>query len=373
MHRISLFAALAGMAFIASAEAAPPPIVAGTNATILRDGRPYRAVGINFFDCFLRPLKNGEDTSYDEGFRTLAEYHIPFARFCATGFWPSDMGLYRTNRTEYFRRLDGVVKSAESHGVGLIPSLFWNFACVPDLCGEPMDQWGNPESRTHAWMREYVGEVVARYRDARAIWAWELGNEFSLQASLPNAKEHRPAIHPTLGTATARTGRDEPTYAMVRVAFAEFAKVVRRHDPHRLIVTGDSFPRLSAWHQEHGNTWKTDTKEQFQEMLERANPDPVSGISLHAYEDDDRRLPWAVEVARRMNKPLFVGEFGAQGTTPEQAAKFRRLLAAIDTNDVALAAVWVFDLKSQKDFTILPGTPRAYQLEAIRDWNLRLR
>jgi hypothetical protein len=31
-------------------------------------------------------------------------------------------------------------------------SLFWYYACVPDLVGEPMDQWGNPESKVHAWM-----------------------------------------------------------------------------------------------------------------------------------------------------------------------------------------------------------------------------
>lgn len=353
----------------AAARADDAPIQPGPGATLLRDGKPFRAVGINYFDCFLRLLKKPDDTSIDTGFKTLAEYNVPFVRFCATGFWPSDMKLYRTDRTEYFRRLDLLVQSAERHGVGLIPSLFWHVSCVPDLVGEPMDQWGNPQSKTHAWMRDYVREVVTRCRDSKAIWAWELGNEFSLQANLPNAKDHRPPIHPTLGTPASRSERDDLTYPMVRTAFVEFGKAVREHDPHRLILTGDSFPRLSAWHQERENKWTNDTKEQFQEMLEKANPAPISGIGLHAYEDDDQRLAWAVEVAKKMNKPLFVGEFGAQNDTPEQAAKFNRLLKAITDHEVPLAAVWVFDLKSQKDFTILPGTPRAYQLEAIRDWN----
>ena len=345
------------------------PISAGPEGTVMKEGRPFRAIGVNFFDCFLRTLKNGDDASVDAGFKTLADYHIPFARFCATGFWPSDMKLYQTNRTEYFRRFDRVVNAAEKHGVGLVPSLFWSLACVPDLAGEPMDQWANPKSRTHAWMRDYVREVVTRYRGSRAIWAWEFGNEFSLAASLPNAKEHRPPVHPTLGTASSRSERDELTYAMVRVAFAEFGKAVREHDPHRLIFTGDSFPRLSAWHQEHENKWTADTKAQFQEMLEKANPDPICGIGLHAYEDDDQRFPWAMEVSKKMNKPVFIGEFGAQSDTPEQTAKFTRLLKGIDEHGIPLAALWVFDLKSQKDFTVLPGTPRAYQLEAISEWN----
>ena len=32
--------------------------------------------------------------------------------------------------------------------------------------------------------------------------------------------------------------------------------------------------------------------EQFAEMLTKANPDPISGISLHAYEDNDERIRW---------------------------------------------------------------------------------
>jgi hypothetical protein len=359
-------AVVGGCATVPSSRA---PLTVGPDATLLRDGKPYRGIGINYFDCFLRTLKDGNDMSYDEGFKTLAARGIPFVRFCATGFWPSDMKLYQTNRVEYFRRLDGVVSSAERHGVGLVPSLFWYCAAVTDLVGESMDQWGNPQSKTHAWMREYVREVVTRYRGSRAVWAWELGNEFSLQADLPNAKDHRARIVPKLGTAESRSERDDLSFAMVRVAFAEFAKAVREHDPDRPVMTGDSFLRLSAWHQEHEKKWTQDSKEQFQEMLAKANPDPVSAISLHAYEDDDQRLGWVMEVSRKLGKPVFVGEFGAQGTTPEQAAKFKRLLAAIDRHEVPLACLWVYDLKSQPDFTITPDNARAWQLDAISEWN----
>ena len=340
------------------------------DGVLQKDGKAYRGVGINYFDCFLRTLANGTNTSYDAGFQTLADYHIPFARFCATGFWPRDMQLYRTDRAEYFRRLDGIVKSAEKHGVGLIPSLFWHTSCVPDLVGEPVGEWANPKSKTCAWMREYVREVVTRYKDSPALWAWEYGNEYSLAANLPNAKDHRAPVHPTLGTATSRSERDDLTFAMTRAAFTEFAKAVREHDAHRLIVTGDSFPRLSAWHQEHEGKWTHDTKAQFQEMLRKVNPDPVSGIGLHAYEDDDQRFAWALEVARELKKPVFVGEFGAQNATPAQVAKFHRLLKAITDSGIPLAALWVFELKQQPDFTVVPGGARAYQLEALRDWNL---
>jgi unsaturated rhamnogalacturonyl hydrolase len=346
----------------------------GPNATVMLNGKPYRGVGINYFSCFLRTLKDGNDTSYDAGFATLAEKGIPFARFCATGFWPRHMKLYVEDREEYFRRLDGVVHSAEKHGIGLIPSLFWYYACVPDLVGEPMDQWANPNSKTQAWMRHYVREVVTRYRDNPTIWAWELGNEFSLHANLLNAKDHRPKVHHSLGTPDARSERDDLTYEMVGKAFSAFATAVRKHDTHRLIFTGDSFPRLSAWHQEQENSWTHDTMEQFAEMLTKVNPDPISGISLHAYEDDDQRFDVAMAVARKLNKPIFIGEFGAQRETPEQNAKCRRLLKAIIDHKIPLAALWVFDQPLPiTEFNVTADNGRAWQLELIAETNRKLK
>ncbi len=182
-HLLVFAAAIAGWSCLLVAaeatggKASPLGLVAGPNGTVLKDGKLFRAIGINYFDCFLRTLKDGKDTSYDAGFAVLSGKGIPFVRFCGTGFWPKDMQLYLTNRAEYFRRFDGVVESAHKHGMGMIPSLFWSYFMVPDIVGEPMDQWANLQSKTQAFMREYVREVVSRYRNNPAIWAWEFGNE----------------------------------------------------------------------------------------------------------------------------------------------------------------------------------------------------
>jgi hypothetical protein len=350
-----------------------PGLTTDAQGDMLKDGRPFRAIGLNYFSCFIRTLKNPSDTSYDEEFGILAAHQIPFVRFSATGYWPRDMALYQTDRAEYFRRLDAVVASAERHGLGLVPSLFWSAACVPDLVGEPLDQWGNPRSKTHAWMREYVREVVTRYRDSPAIWAWEMGNEFSLQASLPNTADHRPAIHPGLGTATSRSERDDVTFAMVRVAFAEFAQAVRKHDSARLIFTGDSMPRPAAWHMQREGTWTQDNESQFREMIRHLTPDPANGISVHAYDDDIERLPWSIKAARILKKPLFVGEFGARGDGAGGAAVFRRYLKVIEDSDVPLAAVWVFDLPAKdNDYNITADNARAYQLREVGEANARI-
>lgn len=356
----------------ASALAAPAGLVV-RDGVLMRGGRPFVGIGVNYFDCFYRTLIREDDTSYRQGFRELAARKVPFVRFMCGGFWPSEMKLYTEDRPAYFRRLDAVVRTAEREGVGLIPSLFWNASTVPDVVGEPCDQWGNPHSKTIAFMRTYTREVVSRYRRSPAIWGWEFGNEYNLSADLPNASEHRPGVHPELGTPTSRSGRDDLTHAMIRTAFREFGRSVRALDRDRVVITGNGFPRPTAWHQLHTHDWADDSPEQREEMLRDDNPDPTDTLCVHAY-DDFERIPEAMRIARRARKPLFVGEFGVPGPpTPEIRDRFARMLAVIVDQRVPFSALWVFDRPGDDTFGVAPGGPRAYQLDAIAAANTKLR
>ena len=97
---------------IASPDAA---IVVAPNGVILKDGRTWRGIGINYFSAFNRLIVNGDDTSSFSGLAVLAKHKIPFIRFACCGFWPNDWNLYRTNKNEYFRRMDRLRRgSAES-------------------------------------------------------------------------------------------------------------------------------------------------------------------------------------------------------------------------------------------------------------------
>ena len=369
----------------------------GPGGTVLKDGKAYRGVGLNYYSCFNRTLHKNADTSYEAGFRVLAEYHIPFVRFSATGFWPKEMKLYQENREAYFRLMDGVVRSAEKNGIGLIPSLFWFNATIPDLVGEPVDQWGNTNSKTVAFMRQYTHEVVSRYHNSPAIWAWEMGNEYNCDADPTDymLKHHlshnRPPVSPANGTPTVRTSRDFASTSDLVVAFREFAQTVRRDDPYRLIESGADFPKPSAWHfyKEHNST--KDSPEQFQTMLGLSAPDPVNLIDVHCYNDTPskpnaknnwKRLDDAVIAARNIGKPLFVGEFQFPSEyapdSPQARQAMEEFLAKLDRLQVPLAAVWVFDLPNQDDHNakdprnINATNRRAWELPLLREHNKKL-
>jgi len=390
LRRKAFFLGLAVAMLLGSAFAAEAPIVVGEGGVVLKDGEPWRGIGINYFSAFGRTLKDGDDTSYREGFEVLRAHGIPFIRFMAGGFWPNEMRLYLDGREEYFRRLDGVVKAAEDAGLGLIPSLFWYSACVPDLVGEPRNAWGKPGSKTHAFMRRYVEDVVMRYVDSPAVWAWEFGNEYSLAADLPNAGQHRPWIHPKLGTPDKRSADDDLTHDDIVAAVGEFAKTVRKFDPKRPITTGHSLPRPSAQHQRAELSWKHDTPEQFAANLLEVTPDPNNLVSVHVYPFEKKGrfgregvayrevLELCMNTARGAGKALFVGEFGAPDTEedggPEKArAECKEILAAIVDTGVPLAALWNYDLPSQEHFiNITPTNHRSYLLDELQKANAAL-
>ncbi len=195
---------------------AQPPGLSVKGKVLWHGGKPYRGIGANYFSLFSRMLANGDDKSGLQNLKKLSQAGIPFVRFMCGGFWPVDQKLYLENKAEYFRRLDRVIQGAEENRIGLIPSLFWNVATVPDLMGEPLDQLDNPHSKSIAFIKNYTAEIVARYQHSPAIWGWEFGNEWNLGADLPNAAEQRPAVWPQLGTPATRSTRDEMKGAWLR-------------------------------------------------------------------------------------------------------------------------------------------------------------
>ncbi len=362
---------------------------------LLKDCKPYKAAGVNYFNAFYRVLKNPDDKSYVQGFEKLSKNSIPFVRMMASGFWPKDWELYFKDREKYFALLDDVVKTAERYNVGIIMSLFWKVSTLPDIVGEPVSAWGNPESKTIKFMKEYTKEIVSRYKNSPAIWGWEFGNEYNLLMDLP--EKHLPQTAPQYGTPERRTQKDRLTYRDVLTAFIQFADTIREIDKNRIIITGNSIPRPSAYNLAFNGTWQKDTLSQFLYILELQNPKNFNTISIHLYPTTlnkyfaDKNInsfkdlvSYANMVAEKGRRILFIGEFGVCSnhvkTKEEEKTFFSELVKAIQDIDVPLFALWVYDFDGQNQTcNVTFENDRAYQLlhviminkkykkEAVRD------
>jgi len=372
---------------VSSQAASLPGLSAARDGTLLRNGAPYRGVGVNYTDAFLRPLRHPEDESYRDDFTKLAANHIPFARIAACGYPASDYQLYLQDKEKYFKLLDGVVQAAEEANVGLIADLFWVSYTVPDLVGEPRNQWGNSQSKTRQFMRTYTREVVSRYVNSPAIWGWEFGNEYNNSVDLPDAWRNLPPVNPRLGRTRSRGPDDTLTTEIFTSALSDFARTVREIDGHRILLTGNSIPRFSAYHMQTESRPGPDSREQFATMLLRQNPGPFNPVCIHTAPVSplphfakrpvsyNELIQTCAGAARSASKSLSIEEFITCPPKTECSIATRRqnvneVLAAIQANNVSLASVWVYERKMLHDPNSLSfDDDTASVLQMIGDFN----
>lgn len=371
-----------------------PGLSVSASGQLLLNGEPYRAIGVNYFNAFIRTLDEGQqnNTSYRAGLAYLKERDIPFIRFAVNGYWPKNWELYLNNPDAYFQQLDAFVAAAEEFGIGLIPSFFWHTPTVPDLVGEPVNQWGNTSSKTHELMQKFIRDVVVRYRDSPMVWGWEQGNEVNLLVDLPGDNDNLPPIVPDLGTPTTRSKEDKLYTADLRVMMQAFANEVRKYDGTRIVITGNAVQRPAARNLWKNQSWTKDTRSEFIEMLGVQHPDPIDVLSSHVYPGSaeegyfldepvgvDGLIRASMDAAQALKKPLFLGEWGAQEAKygAQTREKFMELLEAIERNQVPLAAMWVFDYPphdTEEGINVSPDNgPREYMLQEIRQVNARIR
>lgn len=373
---------------------APQGLSVNAQGVVVKDGKIYRAIGVNYFDAFMRTFSSPNDTSYRAGFQVLANHKIPYARVSMAGFAPNDYKVYLNTPTEYFRRMDGVVKAAEDYHVGIIADLFWNNSVCADVVGQHMNAYDDPTSATYTFMRKYIDDVVGRYKNSPGIAGWECGNEYNLSNDLSNGYSY---LSNYAGSpATRDSALDNFPCTRTNILLSEFAKEVRRMDPYRIIVSGNSEPRGCAWHLTKYQSWTQDTVSQFGQVLRRDNPDPLNVVCVHAYyttsNDFFSGLPVnysglmaATKAAAKVaGKPVFVGEFSAPSfidpnntPNPNEHAQFAEILASFEDNKIPLAAVWTFGRWDgwgfgDPTYDIEATNARGYMLDLIQQANERM-
>jgi hypothetical protein len=357
------------------------------DAVLFRDGKPFRAIGINVAALADDILASGEDaTESIAAIRYLAEKKVPFIRFWASYY--DNWKPYREDPERYWRNMDILVAACEKANVGLVPDLFWSVWNVPYDFNEFRSAWLDPESETRKFMQRYVREFLTRYRERDIVWLWEFSNENNLSWDLPNSiatlpegrKDNRNIVRSITGILAERA----------------FAEEVRKYDSARPISSGTSEPRqgqfrISTVPLKAGEPWGTDTPEQTLEAVRWTVPGPYDLLSVHHYISPSEydpamvratikeRLDWAAQ----LHKPLFLGEFGiADRWVPPPEGfddkAYRRNLQdyfqAIYEARLPLAAYWALMPKNQPRVGAVSPTYTRFQyvMDLIAEYNRKI-
>jgi hypothetical protein len=361
-----------------SAPAGRAGFLSREGTRLVLDGKPFRAVGVNkveLIDQYLAGL-SGEvpaaprervtrtlDGLSARGLDTVRVYPYPF--------WPVDvlrtfLAADAATRAEAWRCFDEMVADCAARRIRLVVSTQFYLGMWSDLAHESLHDFiTRPESqarRMHdAWLRELVG----RYRDSETILFWELPNELNLYADL---RPHRPAgLLATPASLTpgpvVRDSRNHFSSDEAAAFLRETALLIKSVDPNHLVGSGLSAPRTCAWHLWLGSLrrsvamdWTADSPEEQMDYISLMTPDPVDLVCVHQYLRPDAlgeadQLAIAIRAAARMNKPVYVGEFGPDPhyyagevyAWPAARVLVEEYLEALRALDVPIAMIWGYD------------------------------
>ncbi len=369
------------------------------SGTVCLAGKPYSAFGVNSFTLVIRYIEGADKSMYEDQFRLLKKYDIPFIRCNFGGFWPDYYERFDSDPEYIINCMRDVVKCAEKYETGLICSLMWEVGSIAYHMGEGRSAMGDPESRTVKYAKEYTSKIVSEFKDSPAVWAWEIGNEYNLDADLCDMSR----VTETPDTPDEVTGEYFFTSEEMNTFYREIGNVIRSIDPVRMISTGNGDMRIASkslheaakamdksthmWNE----VWTDDTVEDFYEMCSYCTPDPIDAMCFHlqhAKQDENGRASFMLTLnrfggnisseeyftefanaARRARKALYFGEMGdmmwmeGDKNAPEV---FRSVTDAICGAGIQLASSWQF---SNNDLKATDEGIDGIKLNIIKDIN----
>jgi len=249
---------------------------------------PSRWVGVNVwglaasedvYDC--GGSSDTHQATLDATFSHLKAAGVSVVRFFAFQSYATNLSGQRD-----WRALDRVFASAEAHGIHLIPALgnnwvdcdYWPLSLYPyggqrkDLTGWYTTGYRSPYDGYLTSYRQWVTDVVGRYRGHPALAAWELINE------------------------------PRESTAVMSSFITDATQLIKAQDP----VTPISIGCIG-----HGEPGFYGSDYRTQHALAG-----VGFATVHDYRTDDP-LPSEVSTdlayAAELGKPLFVGEMGRDG------------------------------------------------------------
>lgn len=298
-------------------------------------GQEFREIGFNFYKAFRLYLDRGWD-DFPEGkgrefarknLETLAAHNFHIIRVMGPFhspefyevFFDDDPTVQSRKRKEYFAALTEFFDDCDRLNIWVDFSLYWNVQSLADLGHHSLREgMTNPKSLGYKRFAEYTTAVVKHARKWPKI-IFEIGNENNfladLEASADWAKSGVFTDSPT-GIGRVYRGPDNNinSYELARF-FRRVILLVKSVDGRRLIVTGNAEPKPNAWHMLRaavGGPGLNIENENLadQESYLRLVESDADIVSSHLYINEHIGSRWYVDVAKKMGKPLFMGEVG---------------------------------------------------------------
>jgi mannan endo-1,4-beta-mannosidase len=312
---------LGALLFAAPALADPPAgFVARQGDQLTLDGQPYRSSGFNLYyansDGTCGPAF-GSGPALDQALSMMGSG----VNTIRAWFFQS---MATTAAQRDWSAFDHTLSVAAAHGMKVIPTLANQWADCEPASGYKDETWyrtgyTSPDPGGTVSYRDFVAEVVNRYKDDPTILAWQLMNEAEVKPSMQ--------------------GACSPDAATVLRSFAtDVSGLVKSIDPNHLVSLGTiGGGQCGAQGQDYETLHAIPTID----LCEFHDYDPSAPIP----GDQFNGLQVRINQCAALDKPLFVGELGiipndVGGTLQARADVLEQKLAAERAAGIEGTLVW---------------------------------
>ena len=369
-------------------------IYSRAGATFPSPDFPPPSVGLNKFDLALQYLGRASggkgQPQYIRVERAMARKAIADAqaagvryfRVAITGYGPSaygrpnDLELWLEKPNQYWADMDSMMSDLKSHHIEIVPVFMFDVWQFPAITHETIgDLINNPQSKSWRLLSKYVEEFITRYRGKHMIYMYEMTNEMNLLADLNIVKYCQRGKYPSAcGVRSNFTSQELIKFTQ------RFYDLIKSLDPSVPVSTGFSRPRPSAEHLEKNPAfiagkpdWTADSLAQSLDDLAAMNK-YADVISVHIYphsklggistSNPTKLIKVLENEAKKLNKPLFIGEFGAKNPNFSKGIKFiDEMLTAIRRYHVPYSALWVWEFYQKTIYSTYDTAPDSFNLE----------
>jgi YVTN family beta-propeller protein len=320
----------------------PPSFVRRDGTKLLLGGQPFRPVGLNIYNansngtCWYQmdgSILGDSLTAIGSGSNTMRAWFF--------------QNLATANGARDWTAFDRTLATARAHGYKVIATLGNQWADCDQGYGYKNTSWYQsgymqPDPAGTVSYRDWVQEVVSRYKNDPTILAWQLLNE--------------PEVLPYNGADCSAV--PESTAESLLYSFAnDVSGLIKSIDPNHLVSLGTiGSGQCGAQYTDYKQVMSIPTLD-LCEFHDYTPSQPIPG-------DQYNGLQFRIDECNELNKPLLVGELGVKpsevgGTLADRANTVASKLCAQLSAGVAGVLLWAWDKDGSllDNFDIGPDDP----------------
>jgi YVTN family beta-propeller protein len=329
----------------------PPSFVTREGTKLLLDGHPFRPVGLNIYNA------NSNGTCWYPMDGSVLDDSLT-----AIGSGVNAMrawffqNLATANGSRDWTAFDRTLSTARAHGYKVIATLGNQWADCDQGYGYKDTSWYESGYKQQdpagtVSYRDWVQEVVSRYKNDPTILAWQLLNE--------------PEVLPYNG-ADCSTVPESSAESLLYSFASDISGLIKSIDPNHLVSLGTiGSGQCGAQYTDYKQVMSIPTLD-LCEFHDYVPGQPIPG-------DQYNGLQFRIDECNELNKPLLVGELGVKpsdvgGTLADRADTVSSKLCAQFGAGIAGALLWAWnkDSSTLDNYDIGPGDP---VLDVLRPWS----